>query len=59
MQRIQWWNDWRELGCLPYPGGDLSTQPGFVYDVIRLCTDVHAEALRDAPTDPVPGVGNG
>lgn len=45
--RLNWWMDWRKFQILPWPGNDLSTQPAFVYDVIRLCEETHDAAARE------------
>lgn len=31
---VAWWNDWKTLGILPFPGG-LLEQPAFVVEAIQ------------------------
>lgn len=48
MEAIRWWQDWKQFGCLPYPGQLLATQPAFIYDTIRLCENVYNEAIAES-----------
>ena len=37
---ISWWSEYRELGALPWGGGDLMDQPNFVIEAIIFCTEL-------------------
>ena len=37
---VSWWSEYKELGVLPWGGGDLMEQPNFVIEAILACTEI-------------------
>ena len=37
---MSWWSEYKELGVLPWGGGDLMEQPNFVIEAILACTEI-------------------
>jgi hypothetical protein len=46
-QWLQWWIDWKKLGCLPWPGSEIAAQPAFVYDLLMLCESEHSQMMAE------------
>lgn len=43
---LGWWQDWKLLGLLPYPG-DMSEQPAFAVQALRICETTKITVERD------------
>jgi hypothetical protein len=48
---LRHWEEWRELGVLPYGTRCLGTEPAFVSEIFLLCNNTYNLAMKETPHD--------